>query len=360
MRIFRLLAAGASITQAAAAEESRAETCRKGEDVRVIEVVAPGTVGAACDVVYVRDGGANVAVPYNANVDKDFCRARAAELAARLISEGFECSTAASDAIEAALAGGAAPAETLIDAPLNVQLKQIAGAQTSPSNDAPAQIEPMDQPQAAAAEGEAAPAAERESDAPLAEHNAPAGPIQLAADAQPSAFRAPRPTKTTGAGRLVGARPPIDDIVDPAVDSKSFDAANAAGVPAQSTEEIIRGVIAANAAAWNEGNLDAFMAGYANVADLMLVKNAVLTTGWSEVKAAYEQEIAANGGMGRLSFNEIEVAMTTDDAATITGRYAIRRGGSASEGSVTFVMKRVDGRWRIVQDTRVAGARPMR
>ena len=87
VRIICLLAAGAFAAQPASAESLRAETCRKADDIRTIDVISPGTVGLACDVVYSRDGGANVAVPYNANVDKDFCRARAAELAKHMLEK---------------------------------------------------------------------------------------------------------------------------------------------------------------------------------------------------------------------------------------------------------------------------------
>ena len=261
-----LLIAGAVASQPAAAETVRAETCRKGDDVRVIEVVAPGTVGAACDVVYVRDGGGNVAVPYNANVDKDFCRARAAELAGKLAADGFDCSTAASDAIEAALAGGrASSAEAVTDAPLDVQLQSLADNEDqSLTTEAAVDIasaqsvepesESLIQPPAIAATQsvalkQAAPAAP----APEKEKPIPAGPIQLAADARPSAYQAPKPPKATGPGRLVGAQPSIEDIIDvsttPAIDPEKVAAATKAGIRARADDEVIRRILAANAAA---------------------------------------------------------------------------------------------------------------
>lgn len=358
MRIICLLGAGALAAQTASAESLRAETCRKGPDVRVIEVVSPGSVGLACDVVYSRDGGANVAVPYNANVDKDFCRARAAELAANLIADGFDCATLESQSIEAALAGGE-PIAATSDAPLDVQLQQLEVAndqQADVSSNEPGA--PLEQPQMTAS-------SEPSPTQPVSEPAAqglppptPAEPIQLAADARPSEFRAPRPPKTTGPGRLVGAQPSIADIIDVSTAPKADPgmAAGDAGLPPRAADEIIRGVLSANAAAWNEGNLEAFMGGYANSAELMMVKDAVVTTGWRDVKKAYEQDIAANAGMGRLSFENIEVSLTSADVASVIGRYALAQGDKNSTGVMTLVMKQIDGRWRIVQDTRVANA----
>lgn len=359
MRIICLLCAGALASQAASAENIRAETCRKGADVRLIEVVSPGSVGLACDVVYSRDGGANVAVPYNANVDQDFCRARAAELAAHLIAEGFDCATQQTDLIEAALAGGE-PLAAAADAPLDVQLKQLEIVSNQPIDGR------STMPGAGLEQLQLAATAEPSATAPISppaaqsmQEPAPAEPIQLAADARPSEFRAPRPPKATGPGRLVGAQPSIEDIIDVSIAAETQPQAPAtseASLPPRTTDEIIRGVLSANAAAWNEGNLDAFLAGYANSAELMMIKDAVVTTGWRDVKKAYEQDIAANAGMGRLSFENIEVSVTSPEVATVIGRYSVAQTDRSSTGVMTLVMKQIDGRWRIVQDARVASA----
>lgn len=357
MRSALLIIAGTVAASAAAAEVTRAETCRRGDDRRIIEVVSPGTVGAACDVVYSRDDGATVSVPYNANMDRDYCRARAAELAANLAAQGFECAkkddAAIEAAIEAALDGGATTPTAVEPAlaegsslSLNAQLDRLI-AETDAA--APA-AEPLKQPDAAPAPAIAA------APAPEAPTPAAADPVQLARDVRTIEYRAPEPPKTTGARRLVGAQPAIDDIIDvstdPAKEAKA--AADAAGIPPRADEEIIRGVIAANAAAWNEGNLDAYMNGYANAADTMLVDNAVVTAGWAPLKKTFERDIAAAGAMGRLTFGGLDVRMTSEDVATVVGKYSIARANGGRGGVVTLVMKRIDGVWRIVQETRVA------
>lgn len=380
MRVAFLLAAGAMAATTAAAQLPRAEICRKDADERVIEIVSPGVVGAACDVRYIRDGGAKITVPYNANVDANFCRARAAELAAGLTAEGFLCATTSSEELEAALAGGPSePAAADTSEPLNVQLERMARKTPSESATSVAEAappaEPAGLPEYAAPEPPAATAEadraevesvasveQREREAAGVEDASLSAPISLAGDARPSAFRAPKPARASGAGRLVGAQPSIEDIIavseTPAVDPQKTAAASLAGIPARAPEEIIRGVIAANTAAWNEGNLDAYMSGYANTADLMMIKDATVTTGWTEVKKRSEEEIAAAGAMGRLSVSALNVKLTSPDVATVVGRYSLLRGTSTDEGVMTLVMKQIDGRWRIVQDTRIADVRP--
>jgi uncharacterized protein (TIGR02246 family) len=338
----------------AAAETPRAESCRKGEDVRRIEVVAPGRVGLACDVVYSRDGGLNVAVPYNANVDSDFCRARAAELAANLTAEGFFCDSEASDAIEAALAGGPETLAANDSPPLDVQLQRLEQAT------APAESDELSSPPPAAAvpvEPELAsmiePAPAKPDVRPVGEA---AAPVQLASNPKPSEFKAPLPPRAKGPGRLVGAQPSIEDIIDIATAPAATVADGA--VAMRASEDIIRGVLAANAAAWNEGSLDAFVSGYANTPDLLVLRGAAVTTGWKDARKALEEQIAASGGMGRLSYKALDVRMTSDDVATVVGRYALTGTKAASAGVTTLVMKQIEGRWRIVQDTRIVDVPP--
>lgn len=387
MRTVCLALAGALFSQSASAETVRAEICRRGDDLRTIEIVEPGTVGLACDVVYSRDRGANVSVPYNANVDSSFCRASAAEMAAKLIAEGYECAPRLSDAIEASLAGGPGPvkatpapepqpvvaagAPSPAQLPLDQQLERIAAAEPAPeiSPDAASAPPPRDEIAELLSQPEAAPVAEptgyeqkiasAEAPAAAATEAVSAEPVHLAAGAQASEFRAPAPPRSTGARRLVGKAPSLDGIVDaaatgPAVASTAA-TPPASGLPARDSADIIKSVLAANMAAWNEGNLDAFMAGYADSAELMMVKDDVVVTGWKNVRKSYEEDIAASG-MGRLAFDGLNVTIASDDVATVVGRYSVSRSETQSNGVMTLVMKQVEGRWRIMQDTRVAAA----
>lgn len=408
MRFWGLFAVGAILSpqvllQQAAAETVRAEICAKGADIRRIEVIAPGTVGLACDVVYSRDAGANVAVPYNANTDGAFCRARAAELAATLIADGFECSTPASDDIEAELVGGssdrpivaAAPSD---DAPLNVQLADLEKAELETTGDETPAADPVDaapsaypqefasapalpDPEAASSLAEIPPAATPLSAPPPATSVATpvaatpvaatpvaatpvaiAGPVDLASGARKSEFDAPRPPATTGAGRLVAPPPSIDDLIVVAEEKKpavqplaasTGPASKDKGLERRGAADVIRGVLAANAAAWNEGNFDAFMSGYSTGEDLVFVRDNAVATGWNNVRAAWRPDFGVTGA-SRLSFSDIDVAMTSNDAASVTGRYLIERDTANETGAVSLSLKQLNGRWRIVEDKRVS------
>ncbi len=367
---------------------AQGETCRRGDDVRVIEILSPGTVGKACDVRVTRGGGAQVNTPYHANADRNFCRAMAAELASQLTFDGFECSTAAPGAVEAALAGGEeAPAtakdETaLAGLSLDQQADQLGLAGAAPAEPAspeatpaPASAEPAQPALAMAPIADAPPVTQPEpkrepKPAPAAQSipslegiiapdEPAAAPVVLTQGASPAAQRAPRPNKN-GAGRLVGAQPSLEDIIDVSVAANEA----AAPVPAsanistgarlgRSTEDIIRGVLAANAAAWNEGNLTAFLGGYDESDAVRLVNGAVIVNGIGGVRKHYQALVAGAGAMGRLTFSALDVTMTAPEVATVNGRFAHESGAAKTTGAMTMVMKQVEGRWRIVQDTRL-------
>jgi len=378
-----------ALTGAALAEESgRGETCRRGEDVRLIEVLTPGEVGRACDVRVTRDAGQRVNTPWHANADRNFCRAMAAELASQLTLEGFECGTALSGSIEASLAGAGAPvaaaepqapAQSVADTPrageealaglsLDQQAEQLGLAGAPPPEAAPEatlDAAPLTMAPIADAAPQSAPAPKPVRDANAGAgledivEPAPSTPVVLTAGARPALTRAPRP-ENNGAGRLVGAQPSIEDIIDvstsDAARATPARLASARALPARSTEDVIKGVIAANAAAWNEGNLAAFLGGYEQSSDVRLVTDAEVVTGINSVRKHFEDVAAGAGKMGRLNFSDLQVTMASAEVATVVGRYALNAGPTAMTGAMTVVMKQAEGRWRIVQDTRIRDA----
>jgi len=373
------------LPSSAFAQAGSGEICRRGDDTRIIEVLTPGEVGKACDVRVTRDGGQRVNTPYHANADRNFCRAMAAELASELTQEGFDCGAATPSSVEASLAGGPAPVaateqlpltvadveaprsddRALAELPLDQQAEQLGLADETAPETAPLTMapiadserpsDPAPSPKIAAEVSAPSPSLEGiiDADAPLAT------PVVLTAGAQPANTRAPRPGKN-GAGRLVGAQPSIEDIIDVSVrpdqSAEPAKLASTGALASRSTEDVITGVVAANAAAWNEGNLGAFLGGYEQSGDVRLVADAQVVTGINGVRKYYEAMTAAAGQMGRLSFNNLDVKMTSAEVATVVGRFALDAGPHSVAGAMTIVFKQAEGRWRIVQDTRMRDA----
>ena len=118
--------------------------------------------------------------------------------------------------------------------------------------------------------------------------------------------------------------------------------------------EIIIATLAAQAAAWNEGDIDAYMEGYWRNPDLRFVSGTEVTTGWLSTLRRYKKRYGTGSDLGYLAFSDLEVEMVADDVAIVVGRFHLDRAGAIGSGVFTLVMKQFEGAWRIVHDHTVA------
>ena len=316
-------------------------------------MIAPGEVGKACDVRYTRDSGANVSVPYHADNSQSFCLAQAKQLAENLTGTGFFCSAAPSQQV-------AAVQEPVLETVTPVVEQETAHAAAD-------NVQPVN----AGAEGQ--PTLEDQMNQILAEpalvensqgevQEAVRGPAQLTAQlpAQPV-----EQTRTEPVGRLVGASPNVEQadaprtVVEPV--AVSFSQSDAPVKTEQEVQkktktlkrkpgDIVKATLMAQAAAWNEGNLEAFMATYAKSDDLKLIADGKVSKGWPATMKYYRDHYADDNGLGYLGFDKLDVELVTEDVAVVTGRFNFAKGDQASNGRFSLVMRQDEGRWRIVHD----------
>jgi ketosteroid isomerase-like protein len=114
--------------------------------------------------------------------------------------------------------------------------------------------------------------------------------------------------------------------------------------------DIVLATLNAQVAAWNEGNLDAFMNIYWKSDDLKFISGVKMTKGWTSTLKRYREEYADDNGLGRLSVDKADVEMVTDDVAIVTGRFTHNKDGVNTGGAFSLVWKRINGQWRIVHD----------
>jgi ketosteroid isomerase-like protein len=111
----------------------------------------------------------------------------------------------------------------------------------------------------------------------------------------------------------------------------------------------IRSLLAAQVAAWNRGDLDAYMQGYWNSPKLRFISGASVTTGWGETLARYKARYATAAKRGHLAFTGLDVQLLGPDAALATGHWRLERAQPA-EGEFSLTLKRMPEGWRIVVD----------
>jgi uncharacterized protein (TIGR02246 family) len=128
----------------------------------------------------------------------------------------------------------------------------------------------------------------------------------------------------------------------------------AAGLISAATHEEaaaeIRAVMAAQVAAWNRGDIDGFMAGYARSDATEFVSGDKITRGWQTVRDNYRKKYNTRDKMGRLLFSEIQVTPLGADAAIVLGRWELVRKSDKPHGTFTLLFRRTPAGWRIVHD----------
>jgi uncharacterized protein (TIGR02246 family) len=106
---------------------------------------------------------------------------------------------------------------------------------------------------------------------------------------------------------------------------------------------------------WNRGDLDAFVDDYLPGAETTYIGSRGVLRGPAAIRAAYAPRFAPGGVRDSLSFELVDVDPIAPGALNVIATYILaRRVGTrdsvTARGPTSLVMRRVDGRWRIVHD----------
>jgi hypothetical protein len=93
-------------------------------------------------------------------------------------------------------------------------------------------------------------------------------------------------------------------------------------------EQEIRSVLDAQVAAWNRGDIPAFMEGYDKSESTTFVGGAI-TKGHAQVLANYLKRYPTHEKMGILRFSDLEMRMLGTDYASVIGRFHLDRAADA-------------------------------
>ena len=125
-----------------------------------------------------------------------------------------------------------------------------------------------------------------------------------------------------------------------------FGAATLLAAPADE----IRAVIQAQQKAWNGGDVDAFMNGYARKESTTFVSEDTVRRGWETVRARYKEKYTDRAKMGALAFSELEINVLSKDSAVVLGRWHLQRANDQPHGRFTLIFRRTKDGWKIVHD----------
>jgi ketosteroid isomerase-like protein len=112
----------------------------------------------------------------------------------------------------------------------------------------------------------------------------------------------------------------------------------------------IRAVLEAQAAAWNRGDIDGFMQGYAHSPRTIFISGDEVTRGWETVRDRYAKKYNSREQMGALTFSGLTITRLCDDAAIVLGSWSLKRAKDQPHGKFTLLFRRLPEGWRIVMD----------
>jgi uncharacterized protein (TIGR02246 family) len=122
--------------------------------------------------------------------------------------------------------------------------------------------------------------------------------------------------------------------------------------PQSDPEREVAAMLSRSAAAWNRGDLAAFMNDYARDSLTSYVSGGHTQYGWQRLYDRYQAAYFSPGkSHDSLTFDEVRVRALTPDLALATARFALHRGDSSvASGPFTLILERRGDRWLIIHD----------
>jgi uncharacterized protein (TIGR02246 family) len=112
----------------------------------------------------------------------------------------------------------------------------------------------------------------------------------------------------------------------------------------------IGAVLRAQQEAWNRGDIDSFMNGYARDETTVFVSGDEVRRGWQTVRDRYLSKYNDRAKMGTLTFSDLEIEQLGPDSAFALGRWELKRTTDNPHGRFTLIFRKTPGGWRIVHD----------
>jgi uncharacterized protein (TIGR02246 family) len=112
----------------------------------------------------------------------------------------------------------------------------------------------------------------------------------------------------------------------------------------------IHEVLRRQQAAWNRGDVDAFLVGYWRSPELTFSGGSGVSRGWDGVLARYKKNYPDRAAMGELEFTGLELRFLGPDAALVLGQWHLKRESGDVGGVFSLVWQKLPEGWRIIHD----------
>ena len=101
--------------------------------------------------------------------------------------------------------------------------------------------------------------------------------------------------------------------------------------------------------AWNEGNIEGFMAPYWKSKKMTYQTGDTRLMGWDALLDRYKK-VYPKGNMGTLEFSDLIIHVLSEDSAYVLGKWKLKTETWTKQGLFTTILKRMEDGWKIIHD----------
>lgn len=113
----------------------------------------------------------------------------------------------------------------------------------------------------------------------------------------------------------------------------------------------IRSILDKQVTAWNRGDLEGFMAGYWNSAELSFYSGGTKTFGWQQTIDRYRSRYQSEGReMGTLDFTDLKIELLGPATAFVRGHWHLKMKDGDPGGLFTLILRKQGNGWKIIHD----------
>lgn len=109
-------------------------------------------------------------------------------------------------------------------------------------------------------------------------------------------------------------------------------------------------ILATQQAAWNRGDIDAFMVGYWENDSLLFVGKNGPKYGFTTTLNNYKKNYPDTATMGKLHFDILQVKQLSADYCFVLGKWFLKRSVGDVGGMFTLLFRKFKNEWKIVAD----------
>ena len=114
--------------------------------------------------------------------------------------------------------------------------------------------------------------------------------------------------------------------------------------------DAIVALLAGQQNAWNDGDIDRFMVGYAHAETLTFASGGQVQHGWDATIERYRRRYPDAAAMGVLAFDLHEIRPLSADVALVIGAFTLTETPRGGSGVFSLIVQRRPEGWRIVHD----------